>query len=236
MAGPPPAYAPTPTNNAPATPAYAPGPPTYTPAAPAVAPTAPTSAAAPRPVTFAGGSVRKAVVTPANPLPSAGFGLYVYILPEREVDGATLRQIEEFHRCLDSAGRGEAPATIALMILPTRGPTAPQLDTAFSHDLVRTVVADAAIETREVYIVATHAPLVRGIKSDPRAVIVITLGRIAPTFIGTWLARLQGLIEQGRIQSPAALALKVRSLLVEVNAIGSLIGITPADAAPYNCL
>jgi hypothetical protein len=67
-------------------------------------------------------------------------------------------------------------------------------------------------------------------------VTVITLGRIAPTFIGTWLARLQGLIEQGRIESPAVLALRVRSLLVEVNAMGSLIGVTPAEAATYKCL
>jgi hypothetical protein len=188
-------------------------------------------------VTFAaGGSVRKAVVTPANPLPQAGFGLYVYILPEREVDSSILRGIEEFHRCLDLAGVGEAPRTIALMILPTRGPAVPQVDRALSHDLVRTAIADDQIDTREVYVAATNAPLVRGVRADPQAVTVITLGRIAPSFIGTWLARLQGLIEQGRIESPAVLALRVRSLLVEVNAIGSLIGVTPAEAATYKCL
>jgi len=32
------------------------------------------------------------------------------------------------------------------------------------------------------------------------------------------------------------LALRVRSLLVEVNAMGSLIGVTPAEAATYKCL
>ena len=207
-------------------------PPAYAPAAPG-----PVYASPPRPVTFAaGGSVRKAVVTPANPLPQAGFGLYVYILPEREVDSSILRGIEEFHRCLDLAGVGEAPRTIALMILPTRGPAVPQVDRALSHDLVRTAIADDQIDTREVYVAATNAPLVRGVRADPQAVTVITLGRIAPTFIGTWLARLQGLIEQGRIESPAVLALRVRSLLVEVNAMGSLIGVTPAEAATYKCL
>lgn len=204
-------------------------------ASPTYAP-APMAASEPRPARFAGGSVRKAVITPANPMPQAGFGLYVYILPEREVDRSVLNGIEEFHRCLDAAGAGEAPKTIALMILPVRGPAAPQLDTALSHDLVRTVVVDAQIDTREVYVVATNAPLIRGTRVDPRAAVVITLGRIAPSFVGTWLARLQGLIEQGRIESPATLALKVRSLLVEVNAIGSLIGVKPADAAPYKCL
>ena len=39
-----------------------------------------------------------------------------------------------------------------------------------------------------------------------------------------------------RIESPAVLALRVRSLLVEVNAMGSLIGVTPAEAATYKCL
>src|SRR5437773_1447724 len=59
-------------------------PPPDAPAAPG-----PVYASPPRPVTFAaGGSVRRAVVTPANPLPQPGFGLYVYILPEREVDGS----------------------------------------------------------------------------------------------------------------------------------------------------
>src|SRR5205814_252235 len=111
--------------------------------------------------------VRKAVVTPANPLPHAGFGLYVYILPEREVDSAILRGIEEFHRCLDPAGVGEAPRTIALMILPTRGPAVPQVDRALSHDLVRTAIADDQIDTREVYVAATNAPLVRGVR-EPR--------------------------------------------------------------------
>ena len=191
---------------------------------------------APRPVTFAGGSVRKAVVTPADPLPQPGFGLYVYILPEREVDVSIQRGIEEFHRCLDPAAAGEARKTIALMILPTRGPAAPEVDTALAHDLVRTAIADERIDTREVYVVAANSPLIRGFRADPRALTVITLGRIAPTFVGTWLAGLQGLIEQGRIESPATLALRVRSLLVEVNAVGSLIGITPAGAAPYKCL
>src|SRR5439155_18582921 len=143
---------------------------------------------APRPVTFAGGSVRKAVVTPADPLPQPGFGLYVYILPEREVDVSIQRGIEEFHRCLDPAAAGEARKTIALMILPTRGPAAPEVDTALAHDLVRTAIADERIDTREVYVVAANSPLIRGFRADPRALTVITLGRIAPTFVGTWLA------------------------------------------------
>src|SRR5437763_1490394 len=119
---------------------------------------------------------------------------------------------------------------------PARRRAVPQVDRALSHDLVRTAIADDQIDTREVYVAATNAPLVRGVRADPQAVTVITLGRIAPTFIGTWLARLQGLIEQGRIESPAVLALRVRSLLVEVNAMGSLIGVTPCAAATYNCL
>src|SRR5439155_958808 len=148
-------------------------PPAYAPAAPG-----PVYAPPPRPVTFAaGGSVRKAVVTPANPLPQPGFGLYVYILPEREVDSSILRGIEEFHRCLDPAGVGEAPRTIALMILPTRGPAALQVDPALSHDLVRTAIADDQIDPREVYVAATNAPLVRGVRADLQAVTVITLGR-----------------------------------------------------------
>src|SRR5438046_3914151 len=89
-------------------------PPAYAPAAPG-----PVYAPPPRPVTFAaGGSVRKAVVTPANPLPQPGFGLYVYILPERAVDSYMPRAIEAIHRYLEQARLGEAPRNIALMLLP----------------------------------------------------------------------------------------------------------------------
>lgn len=187
-------------------------------------------------VAFGGGAVRKAIVTPTTPLPQRGFGLYVYILPELDVDPAILQRIEEYHHCrLDAVGTGEASETIALMILPIRNIDTPRVDTALSHDLVRTVVADELIDAREVYLIATNSPLIRGTRIDPRFATVITLGRIAPDYVGSWLARLQSFIEQGRIESPASLALRIRSLLVEVNAIGSLIGITPANAAPYKC-
>jgi len=185
---------------------------------------------------FSGGAVRKAVVTPSAPVPQRGFGLYVYILPELEVDPSILQRVEEYHQCrLDVVGTGDVPSTIALMILPIRSIEVPRADTALSHDLVRTVVPDDLVDPREVYVIATNSPLSRGTRTDPRQAAVITLGRIAPDFVGSWLARLQALIEQGRIESPAALALRVRSLLVEVNAIGSLIGITPANATPYKC-
>jgi hypothetical protein len=180
--------------------------------------------------------VRKAVVTPAAPLPQPGFGLYVYILPELDVHPSILQRLEEYHQCrLDVVGAGDVPTTIALMILPIRSTQSPRTDTALSHDLVRAVVPDELIDSREVYVIATNSRLTRGTRIDPRAAAVITLGRIAPDFVGSWLARLQTFIEQGRIESPATLALSIRSLLVEVNAVGSLIGITPANAAPYKC-
>jgi hypothetical protein len=204
-----------------------------TPSAPPAPP--PPSLGPAAPVTFSGGSVRKSIVTPNDPTPPAGFGLYVYVLPEREVNPSILRALEEFHRCLDAPGTADAPRTIALMILPVRSADSPRTDTALSHDFVRTAVPRDRIDDREVYLVATNQPLIRGIRAAPESVKVILLGRIAPMFIGNWLARLQSLIEEGQLESPAALALRVRSVMVEVNAIGTLIGIKPADAAPYNC-
>jgi hypothetical protein len=179
--------------------------------------------------------VRKSTVTPLDPTPPAGFGLYVYILPERNTDASILGALEEYHRCLDAPGAAEAAPTIALMILPVRSAELPRTDTALSHDLVRTAVPDDQIDDREVYLVAANAPLIRGIRVAPEAVKVILIGRIAPTFIGDWLARTQSLIEEGKLESPAALDLRLRSVLVEVNAIGSLIGIKPAEAAPFKC-
>jgi hypothetical protein len=145
-----------------------------------------------------------------------------------------LQNIERYFQCLSQPGAGEARKGIALWLLPARLVPPLTIDTAFSHDLLTTTVDHISIDGQEVYFVATNTPLRQGVlESD---VDVIPLGRIAPEYVGIWLLRLQGLIERGRIESPAAVGLKLRSFLHEVEAIGGPpFGISPAAAATMAC-
>ena len=179
-------------------------------------------------------------VTVAAPVAPSGYGLYVHILPGRMVDDATLGEIARFHcaRLLAASAGGilrQAAAdrpTTALFVLPARQGmprgTSQYVDVALAHELLRLRVPQP--DMTHVYIVATALPLAAaGPQATDR---VIQLQGMAPPFVAAWLLRLAQSIEEGRIDTPDTLDLRLRSLFWQVGAAGSLVGIKPAAAAP----
>ncbi|MFC7476549.1 hypothetical protein ACFQS7_19440 [Dankookia sp. GCM10030260] len=185
-------------------------------------------------------ATRGGEITVSHPVAPSGYGLHVHILPGRMVDDSTLGEIARFHCArLLSAGPGgvlsqaakDRPAT-ALFVLPTRldmpRGTSRYIDVALAHELLRQRVPQPNM-TR-VHVVATAQPLGAG---EPQVTDkVIQLQGMAPPFVTTWLLRLAQSIEDGRIDAPETLDLRLRSVFWQVGAAGSRVGIKPAAATP----
>ena len=181
--------------------------------------------------------MRKTEITSSTPTPQAGFGLYVYVLPESEVGNDMLRALEAFHQCLSAPGNAEAREALALLVLPVRSGEH-TIDTSLAHALVRNVLGDSEIDKKEVYLIAVNQPLSAGVSALANGTesVVIRLGRVAPQYVGVWLNRMQSEIEAGRIDSPEEFDLKIQSVLVIVAEAGKLFGIvSPAQAEAYQC-
>lgn len=183
-------------------------------------------------------AVRGGEVTAAAPQPPAGYGLYLYILPGRRVDDATLAAIARAHcaRLLPSRvgllarSAGDERRATALFVLPVREGTprgtATHVDVALAHDLLRLRLP--AFDPADVHVLATAAPLIDATaRPDDR---IIRLARMAPPFMAEWLLRLADQVEAGRMGTPDELDLRLRSVLWRIGAAGSLVGIQPAAA------
>ncbi|NJM91513.1 MAG: hypothetical protein HC861_01520 [Rhodospirillaceae bacterium] len=179
--------------------------------------------------------LRKLAVTPEAPRPPLDVTLYLYVLPGIEVGRETLKQITEFHYCLPGRLSTDDPDAIAYLVLPSRvfQPGIPFVDLAFSSKLLHTIKRHEDIDEKEVYFIATAAPIVPNAKAPGFK--EIRLGRIAPQFVGTWLYRMQATVEAGEIKSPESLDLALRSVLTIVGSLGAVFGIDPAQAAEFAC-
>ncbi len=179
--------------------------------------------------------VVKDTVTEEESVAVAGYGLYVYLLPQPEISADALKEVTAYFQCLKDAG-GTGSKSLAVFILPAKPKSDPQslvVDTQLAKRLMETVSAEPEIDRAELYVVVTNQPLTPDVVSPPS--FVITLGRIAPQFIGTWLSRLQELVEDKRIEKPDDLVLQIRSVLAILGSVGKLIGIEPANAAAFEC-
>jgi len=142
-----------------------------------------------------GGSLRGGSVDVTRPLPPAGYGLYVYVLPERGVSAAMLDALLKFHDCLSPPGTADHARSVALLLLPIkRGPDGDHISVELAHDFLRALpVPD--IDNQEVYFVATNRPL--QLHAATGGTTIIRLGRIAPRYVASWLIDFQNNIESG---------------------------------------
>jgi hypothetical protein len=177
--------------------------------------------------------LRSGYVTRDAPTPPPGFGAYIYVLPEREVSRAMLDQLWKFHNCLASPGHTDRRRSVALMLLPIkRDPTGDRIDVEFAHDLLRFIPIQLR-KNNEVYFVGVNRPLRVNVPADDPT--VISLGRVAPDFVVSWLISFQDNIERGAIIQPSDLRPAILSAASIIMSIGGLVGIPVAHAMPHAC-
>ena len=177
--------------------------------------------------------LEKYSITARQPIPSIRVGLYLYVLPGGEVDRDVLKQIADFQSCLPETDAKTPHDTVALLILPVRFLQPREIDLSLSKSLLLALRLQEEVDDKEVYLFATDSPIVSF--ATPPKFTEIRLGRIAPEYVGTWLSRLQTIIEAGDIRSPSSLDLSLRSVLTIVGSVGEILGVTPAHATEFEC-
>lgn len=199
---------------------------------PALAP--PPAAAASVPSQIRGGEISS-----DRPLPPPNYGLYVYVLPGREVSHEIRAEIALFH-CdrLTRAGPRDTRRQTTLFVVPVHPRaslgTAARVDVALSADLLRTRVANP--DQGDIYVVATATPIRLGpaVRVDAPADKVISVGSMSPSSVSKWLLRLAGAVQQGDLAGPRTIDLRVEDGLLAIGAGARLVGVPVAEtsAAP----
>ncbi len=199
-------------------------------------PSPPVMAPAPAsPVFQPGGSLRGGEISVEHPMPPSGFGLYLYVLPEREVSVAMQTALMKFHECLNRPGPTDRPRRVALMIMPVRHTSSgDRIDIALAHDYLRTLPVQESRTHNQVWFVASNTPL-RPDAPTPDAT-PIPLGRIAPALVSDWLFRFQDNIEQGSVAAPSDWLPRIESAgLILVTVAHTFVGVPSAQAAANAC-
>jgi hypothetical protein len=164
-------------------------------------------------------SVRGSEITAERPTPRLGFGLYLYILPERQISEKMQAALLKFHGCLNRPRPSDSPQGVALMLMPIRRtPAGDRVDTALAHDFLRKLPIKESNSRNEVWIVASNKPL--SLNAPTAGVTPIPLSRIAPAYISDWLFLFQDNIEKGTVAAPSDWLLRIKS----AGLIGGIIG------------
>jgi hypothetical protein len=178
-------------------------------------------------------SVRGSEITAERPTPRLGFGLYLYILPERQISEEMQAALLKFHGCLNRPRPSDSPLRVALMLMPIqRTSVGDRVDTALAHDFLRTIPITESDSRNEVWIVASNKPL--SLHAPTAGVTPISLSRIAPAYISDWLFLFQDNIERGTVAAPSDWQLRIKSAGLILIEIGNKFLGVPAPPGPSN--